>query len=106
MPAFIAFGVGGAGLVVGGIFGALALSAQSQLKQDCPGNVCGPSYHADVDAYNGKRVVSFVGLGVGVVGAALGTVLLLTSSSEGAPPKAARIEPWIGLGAVGAQGSF
>jgi hypothetical protein len=105
-PAWIALGIGGAGLVAGGIFGAMALSEQSKLKDACPGDVCGPSRHGDVDGYNAKRMISFIGLGVGVVGAAVGTVLLVTSSPNKAQARGPRIEPWIGIGTVGARGMF
>jgi hypothetical protein len=105
--AWVALGIGGAGLVAGGIFGALALSEQSKLKDECPGDVCGPSRHGDVDGYNAKRMVAFIGLGVGVVGAAVGTVLLVTSSSpKKEQAQGPRIEPWIGIGSVGARGRF
>jgi hypothetical protein len=106
-PAWIALGIGGAGLVAGGIFGALALSEQSKLKDSCPGDVCGPSHHGDVDGYNAKRIVSFIGLGIGAVGVGVGTVLMITSSSPKTEQgRAPGIEPWIGIGSVGARGRF
>src|SRR6188768_4110403 len=41
--AYIAFGVGGAGVVAGGVTGGLALRKRSDLKSECRGEVCPPS---------------------------------------------------------------
>lgn len=94
VPAIIAFSAGGAGAVLGAFFGGLALAEASAVKRDaearCPTKACND---ADLAARKGAAVtkawVANVGLGVAVAGAAIGTVLLVTSSS-GAPREAAR----------------
>ena len=101
---WIAFGVGGAGLVVGGITGILAMSKHSTLKDECT-STCPPSAQSDLDGYHTMGTISTVGFIVAGVGAAAGVVLLVTQ------PKATvttglRIVPTIGLGSLGAVGSF
>ncbi|MET0794441.1 MAG: hypothetical protein ABW061_23165, partial [Polyangiaceae bacterium] len=60
--AYVAFSVGGAALVTGGIFGALALSKKSDLDAACPDRRCLPAQHSDNDSYETKKLVSGVGL--------------------------------------------
>lgn len=106
-PAYILFSVGGAGVVVGTVFGILALGAKSKLQSDCHGLVCPTSSQTDISAYKTDPIVSTAGWVVGVAGLAIGTVLLVTAHSE-SPPKAAKLEvrPWIGPGSAGIGGSF
>ncbi len=106
--AYVALGVGGAGILVGTITGALALSKAS----DCPNKTC-PTQ----DDLNGARSmagISTVGFGVGIVGLALGTVLLLTGNKgEAAPAQATlhdqpklALRPWFGVNTAGLTGVF
>jgi len=109
-PAYVAFGIGGAGLVLGGVTGALALSKAS----DCPNKVC-PT-QGDLDSAKTMATISTVGFGVGIAGVAVGTILLLTgkNSSEPASATAAKrlpaaklaLHPWFGVSSVGVTGSF
>jgi hypothetical protein len=87
LPAFVALGVGGVGLVVGSIFGAMALSDASGLNAQagCPSN-CPPSAQPQIDTLHGHQWVADVALGVGVVGLALGAVLFLHSRSTESRP--------------------
>lgn len=108
MPAFIAFGIGGAGLIAGGITGGLAMSKAS----DCPNKVC--ENQSDLDSAKTMATISTIGFSVGIAGAAVGTILLLTGNSRS--EKAARTEqrpapkfamqPWLGVSSVGLAGSF
>jgi len=108
--AYIAFGVGGAGLLVGGITGALALGKRSELKSSdqCSGSICSSEVTTKVNAYHHYGTVSGIGLGVGVVGIGAGTVLwFLSKKGEDAPPAQGLVlHPFIGVGSVGAVGSF
>jgi len=79
---YIALGVGGVGLVVGGVVGVLALGKKGDLDDNCTDSKCGPDYHGDVDSYDTLRLLSTIGFGVGIAGAATGAVLLLTAPSE------------------------
>jgi hypothetical protein len=74
---WVAVGVGGAGLVVGSVTGALVLSKKSSLG--CANNLCPVSDKSDVDGYNSMRTVSTVSFVVGGVLAATGVVLVLTA---------------------------
>jgi hypothetical protein len=106
--AFVTFGIGAAGLIFGSVFGVLALSDKSRLDSvnGCPG-ACPPSSQSDVDAIHRDALLSTIGIGVGVVGAAVGTILFVSAHSDESP-RAARIElrPWIGPGSAGVGGTF
>jgi hypothetical protein len=109
VPVYVAFGVAGAGLIVGGITGALAFSKAA----DCPNKVC--ETQSDLDSAKSMATISTVGFGVGIAGVAVGTILLLTgkNSSETASPRAKHqpapklaVHPWFGVSSVGVTGSF
>lgn len=91
VPAYIAFGVGGAGLIFGGVTGALAILKQGELDDDCPDKRCPPPAHGVVDDYDGMRTLSTVGFAIGLVGGAAGLVLVLTAPQE--PRLTARVTP-------------
>lgn len=83
----IALSAGGAGLLVGGIAGALALSKKSTMNDECSRTsgtlLCSQS---GVDAAHAGRTfatIADVGVAVGVVGIGLGAYFLLTGSSAG-----------------------
>jgi len=107
-PAYVAFGVGAAGLVVGGVSGALWLGKHSTLKAHCPSpDTCPPAYQDTVNAYDTLGIVSGVGFAVGVAGVATGVTLwVLDSSSNAAPARGFVVRPYVGVGNVGAVGSF
>jgi len=104
--AYAALGVGGAGILIGSITGVLALSKAS----DCPNKVC--STRSDLDGAKGMATISTVSFGVGVVGVALGTILLVTGNNSEAPPATAlyqpklTLKPWFGMNTAGLMGSF
>jgi hypothetical protein len=116
-PAIIsAFAVGGAGLVLGGVTGAMALSKHSKLSTDCPSGSCGPDHKSDLDSYHTLGKLSTIGFIVGGVGAATGVVLLLVKprGSSDATAAAARqqqrrtvsVTPFLGLASAGVEGTF
>jgi hypothetical protein len=113
VPAYVVLGVGGAGIVVGTIFGVLALGNKSSLDSDCPmgKDACPIEKQSDVDSLNSSlktnALLSTIGLAVGVVGLGVGTYLFVSARSDGAP-KTARLEvrPWVGPGSAGLAGSF
>jgi len=107
VPMFVAFGIGGAGLIVGGVSGALALSKAG----DCPNKVC--ETQADLDSAKRMATISTIGFSVGIAGVAVGSILLLTGGSREAPaharePRAAKfaMRPFLGLTSAGVSGSF
>ncbi len=105
----IGVGLGGAGvvgLVIGSIFGAMALSDASTLKSQagCPSS-CPPSAQSQIDTLHGHQWASDIGLGLGIVGLGVGAALFLTSRPpEAAPATSLRFD--VGPGAVGLRGAF
>lgn len=79
--AFVALAAGGAGLLVGGVAGGLALGKRGSLEDSgkCVGDACLPSAQDDVDSLDTLRSVSTIGFIAGGVLATTGVVLLLTS---------------------------
>jgi hypothetical protein len=114
VPAYVSFGVGGAGVVLGAITGFMALGTKGSLDSACNnGKVCPGSEQGNINSLNTQAWVSTIGFGVGIVGAAAGVVLLVTAgpSSESAPaPKAAsrgvHVTPWFSGNALGVGGTF
>jgi hypothetical protein len=106
---WIAFGVGGAGLIVGGVTGVLAIGKHSTLSGNCPSGMCGADQQSDLDGYHTLGTISTVGFIVAGVGGAAGAVLLLTqpkSDSAASATPGLRVVPVVGLGSVGAAGTF
>jgi hypothetical protein len=115
--AYVALGVGGAGLVVGGITGFLALGKKSDLK-GCVDTRCPSSQEDTLDSAKTMATVSTVGFAVGFVGVGVGVVLLLTGGGSNnaalAKPQLARhepfagvhVEPWLSNEQAGLRGTF
>lgn len=109
--AFVALGVGGAGLILGGVTGALALGKHGELEDACTlgnGTGCPPAQQDNLDSYHTMGTLSTIGFIAGGVGVTAGVVLLVTAPSS-APAQAQRgawIAPRVGLGYVGAEGRF
>jgi hypothetical protein len=108
-PMYVAFGVSAAGLAVGLVSGGLFLSKRSELQGVCNADGACQSTHTDtLNQYNTFGTISAIGYGVAVAGAGVGLTLWLTnrSSATPAPAKAVVVHPYLGLGSVGAVGSF
>ncbi len=115
---WVAFGIGGAGLLLGGITGIVAMGDHSSLKNNCPNGSCPDSQSGNLSGYHTMGTISTIGFVVAGVGAAAGVVLLLTlpkgESSDSAPPagspppaaKGVRLYPVVGLGSAGVLGTF
>jgi hypothetical protein len=91
--AVVAGGVGVAGLVVGGIFGGLAMSDQSQEKTNCSTGGC-PNHGqavADYNTGNDNATVSTVGFIAGGVLLAGGAVLFFTAHDAAVAPSTGRL---------------
>lgn len=112
LPAWIAFGVGGAGLVVGSVTGVLALQAHSDLEAQCPTGKCYPApedeheVRSDLSRYHTFGTISGIGFVVAIAGAATGTVLLVTGSHSEPAPRKAALWPVIGPTELGVAGRF
>jgi len=88
--AYVAGGVGVAGIVVGSVTGILVFGKKHTVSDNCAGGSCN---NAGLDAANsGKHlaIVSDVGFGVGLAGLAVGAILLLSGGSESTAAEHAR----------------
>ncbi len=114
LPVWIAFGVGGAGIVVGGVTGIVALGAHAELAERCPTGKCFPlndaearTLRSDLSRYHTFGTVSGIGFAFGIAGAVTGTVLLLTGrSNEQTRATAPALWPVVGAREVGVAGRF
>jgi hypothetical protein len=113
LPAYIALGAGGVGLAVGAIFGAMALGTKGSLDSACTNKICPSTKQGDINSLGTQATLSSVGFGVGVVGAAVGVILLVTSggnapSQEGHPAaqRGFRVSPWVVGNGLGLEGTF
>jgi hypothetical protein len=107
LPAAIAFGVGGAGVVLGSVFGILGFHETAAVTEVCGGTVCPPDRAGDVDRVQMYGTVSNVSFAVGGLGIATGIVLALTMGADDAPDEAsAWVQPYVGAGEVGVVGRF
>lgn len=102
--AYVAFGVGGAGLLTGTITGILAMTKEGSLE--CPDNHCPPAEHDALDSAKTLATISTIGFGVGLAGAATGVVLWMTGSKAEASVGSVRARPWIAGHTMGLEGSF
>jgi hypothetical protein len=99
----VSLAAGGAGLVVGGVTGGLALGLKGELDDsgDCPDG-CKSSRRSDVNRLNLYRTVSTVGFIAGGVLAATGVVLWMTAPR----PASATAQAKVGPGGVTIEGTF
>jgi len=99
----VALGLGGAGLVVGGIFGFKASSTWDDAKAECSDYPygCGPDSKSLEDDARSQALLSTIGFGAGLALVATGAVLWFTAGSSSDAPT-------VGLGPQGAtvRGSF
>jgi hypothetical protein len=106
VPAYVAFGVGGAGLVVGVLFTGLWASAKSGGNSACVSQTCSSQ---TASMWESKQttdsVLLAVGYGVAAIGAGVGAFLLL-SQPKPPPPAAVGVSARIGLGWAGLEGRF
>ncbi|MGH7296183.1 MAG: hypothetical protein ACRELB_14675, partial [Polyangiaceae bacterium] len=107
-PGYVALGLGVAGLAVGVIFTVSAVNQNSTLAGECTNGGCDAKYQPQITLYDEDRVLAGIGYGVAIIGAGVGTYLLLASGSS--PPRAqwsaTQIEPRVGPGWLGIGGHF
>lgn len=99
--AWIAGGVGVAGLAVGGVFGAMALSSDASARRACSDQTtgCPPLALEKAETRDSQALISTVGVGVGLAGLAVATWLFLRGDDA---PEAASVsaDAWLGPGGV------
>jgi hypothetical protein len=104
----VALGVGGAGLVLGGVTGALFLARRSDLQAGgCQNGLCPVSEQGTLSDYRLYGTLSTVGFGVAAVGVVSGAVLLLTAPKvKVTVTGSTTITPAFGPGYLGVRGGF
>jgi len=104
------FIVGGAGIVVGSVFGVIALGTKSTLDGACGPTKkgCPASSQGDINNLDTQAKISTVGFAVGVAGVTLGIIALATShrSEPRTSGQSPRITPWFGWRSAGLEGHF
>ncbi len=104
---YVAFGVGGVGLILGTAFGLASRSTRADLDSGCPGNVCDESMRDTYEKGKTQTTIATVGFLTAAVGIGAGVVLLLTAPKKKAEPApTAHFTPYVGPGSVGVTGSF
>jgi hypothetical protein len=106
IAAYLVGGAGVASLVVGGIFGARAISKRHDSDAECPANQCSEQGVRLNDQAKTAAWVSDFTIGAGLVGVAVATYLLLTSpkaeaASPGPVASGIRVSPEVGPGRAG-----
>lgn len=102
--AYVAGGVGAAGLITFGVFGALAASRYSDLKDACGGKPCPESKRSDVEGGQTRQTIANIGLVVGLVGVATGVTLFVLSKPKS--PSEGTTQAVVGPSFVGLSGTF
>jgi hypothetical protein len=101
-----AFGVAGAGVVVGGITGGIALSKASAVTGACDGLHCPTTIDGDLRSGRTLGDISTVAFIVAGLGAAIGVVDLLLSHQENPAKNPTGVGPWIRMDGAGIRGAF
>jgi hypothetical protein len=111
--AYIAGGVGVAGLITFGVFGLMSNSKHSKLEDECKNGVCSKDLKDTRDQGKAFQTIANIGLIVGIVGVGSGTVLYLMSGNKSEKtakakqkPKPFRPEVSVGYRSVLVSGSF
>jgi hypothetical protein len=104
----VGLGAGILGLGIGAVTGIISVSKHSALAGECPGGSCTTSAaQTDLSGYHTMAGISTAGFIAGGVLAGAGLVLMLTAPRVDAPAQTgAAVHPFVGLGTVGAVGTF
>lgn len=100
--AYVAGGVGVAGLATFGIFGLMTKSTHEDLQTQCPAGTCPPQAQDDIDKGKRQQLIANIGLGVGIVGLATGITLFALSK----PGKKSTTALVVSPGYVGISGQM
>jgi hypothetical protein len=104
--AYVAGGIGVAGFVTFGIFGAMNQSKFSDLEDNCPGGTCPAELEDDIDSGRTYQTVANIGLAVGIVGVAAGATLFVLSMGGEQRASLPRVEVAGGIGSLRVRGAF
>ena len=101
--AYVAAGVGAAGVVTFAVAGSIAKSNFNSLQDSCAGR-CDPSKQSDVDSGRRTTTIANIGLVVGAVGVAAGATLFVLSRPTTEAPASTAVS--VGPGWVSVDGRF
>ena len=107
--AYVAGGVGAAGLLTFVYFGLKSSSTYSDLQRACPNGACPPGHDSDISAGKTQQTVANIGLVFAVVGAGAGvTLFVLSNDKNDKNDKPAQPTASIALGPawLGVKGAF
>jgi tetratricopeptide (TPR) repeat protein len=102
LPAYVAFGVGGAGVITAVITGVLANGKYQDAKDSCSPHCT----DAQISSAKSLALVSTIATGVAVVGAGVGLTLYLTSSSSKSATAAPALRIAVGPSSANARFDF
>lgn len=95
--AYVSGAIGLAGLATFGAFTAMNVTQFGTLRDECTQGVCDESTLDDAETSSAYRTLSYVGLGIGVTGIGIATVVLVSGESssekEGQPTASLTLSP-------------
>jgi hypothetical protein len=100
--AYVVLGGSTIALGFGAVTGAMALGKKSTVSSHCVDVVCDSEGKSAADSGKSLALFSTIGFGVGLVGAGVGTYLLMSSRASSPPPVGVRVTPSVGPGVAGA----
>ena len=108
---YVAGGIGAAGVLTYGVFGALNLSKHGKLMDECPDRRCpaGSDHNGDIDAGRRNKHIANAGFTVGLIGLGAGAalfVLSMDSKKDSSTPAAPSTQVGVGPGSVTVRGTF
>lgn len=107
LPIYVAYGAGGAGLLLSGVSTTLMLITHDNLEGVCdPNNVCPDDYDQELSRYRTYGTLAAVGLGVGLAGAGVGTYFLLTGERKRDEETQVSVRAELAPGFLSVRGSF
>lgn len=104
LPVYIAFGAGGAGLLLGAVAGGLVAAGNDELSKNCaPSGACPTSASGKLDSTRALSYASTAGFVLAAVGAAAGLTFILIESK---PKKTTHATVQVTPGFVSVKGAF
>ncbi len=85
--AYVAGGVGVAGILTFAVAGSMSNSTFDSLKADCPSNVCPPNTADDIDKGKRQKAIANTGFAIGLIGLSAGAGLFVFDLTRGEPKK-------------------
>jgi hypothetical protein len=104
--AYLAGGLGVAGIATFAVFGSMSRSTFAELEAGCPNDVCPPQRQAEIDQGKREQMIANLGLAVGVVGLGAGVTLILIDGGEREASSGPRLRAVAGPGSISLRGRF